>query len=62
MKNNKKQKIPPIELGYWDENHIELTQKWVYSGAENKVIVSHETLTDLIDELIELQKNDFYAR
>jgi ribosomal protein S7 len=62
MKTKKTIKIPPIEVGYWDENHVQLTQKWVYSGAENKIIVSKKTLADLVDELIEYQNKDNYAR
>ena len=62
MKNNKKQEIPPIEVGYWDENHVQLTQKWVYSVAENRIIVSQKTLADLVDDLIDHQNKDNYAR
>ena len=58
MKNKKTIKIPAVELGHWDENHIKLTQTWPMSGGVEQVIVSEIMLADLVDKLIEYQNKD----
>jgi len=62
MKTKKTIKIPPVELGYWDENHIKLTQTWSISGGVEQIIVSESTLADLVDKLVEHQNKDNNAR
>ena len=61
MKTKTTIKVPSVELGYWDENHIKLTQTWPLSHGVEQIIVSESTLADLVDKLVEHQNKDFYA-
>lgn len=58
MKTKKTIKIPSVEFGHWDENHIKLTQTWPMSGGVEQIIVSESSLSDLVDKLVKHQNKE----